>query len=127
MERQIKNSDKQPPLLECNQDAMDRTEVGQNIMRFRDELDMTQAELAEKIGAEATKISKIERGTRNLYMSAFFSIAVALSVTPNDLCPHRVLVGTPLELYNQLTSSERAIIASMIKTLLMNRSPKSNN
>lgn len=108
----------QLPLKESEQEIMDKHEVGQNVAKARDRMDMTQADLARKIGADATKISKIERGNRNIHMSTFFALAAALRVTPNELGPHRLLAGTPLEFYGDLTFAEQDMVKSLISSLL---------
>lgn len=121
MDRENKQTDEQPRLTEREQNTLDKREVGKNITRIRDAQDLTQAELAEKIGVDHTTISKIESGNRNLLMSTFFTITSALHVTPNEIGPHRLLVGTALEFYSELDDGEREAVKNLILSLLQIR------
>ncbi len=57
-----------------------------NIKRRREELEMTQAQLAEKIGyADKSMIAKIEKGQVDLAQSKIELIAKALNTTPRFL------------------------------------------
>lgn len=57
-----------------------------NIKRRREELGLTQAQLAERIGyADKTMISKIEKGNIDLPQSKIAAIARALLTTPAAL------------------------------------------
>ena len=57
-----------------------------NIKARREELGLTQAQLAEKIGyADKTMISKIEKGSVDLSQSKISTIAEALKTTPARL------------------------------------------
>ena len=105
------------------QDTRDRQETGRNIHLLRREKDISQDELAERIGhkANGNTVSRIENGHIDVRMSTFFSISEALSVTPNEICPRRLLKGTPLELYQDLKPQDRKIIGSIISALLTNR------
>ena len=61
-------------------------ELYRNIKRRREELGITQAQLAELIGyADKTMISKIENGSIDLAQSKIVSIAEALRTTPAAL------------------------------------------
>jgi len=51
----------------------------------REELGLTQEDLAEKAGIHRTYLSDIERGTRNLSLINIEKLAVALSTTMSDL------------------------------------------
>ncbi|MDR2679344.1 MAG: helix-turn-helix domain-containing protein, partial [Tannerella sp.] len=51
--------------------------TGQIIERTRKEANMTQTELAEKIGATKSYISRIERGRTEPKISTFYRIAAA--------------------------------------------------
>lgn len=46
----------------------------------RQELKMTQREVAEKIGKEQTYISRVEKGKVDLQLSSFFRIATVLGI-----------------------------------------------
>lgn len=55
----------------------------------REELEMTQEDLAEKAGIHRTYLSDIERGQRNVSLVNIERLAAALSLTMSELF-HRV-------------------------------------
>lgn len=113
----MKEEDK---ITEEEQDRVDREEVGANIALIRRKKDITQDELAERIGhhAIANTVSRIENGHTNMRMNTFFNISSALMVTPNDICPRRLIEGTPLEYYRDLNFDSRQMIGDMILVML---------
>jgi transcriptional regulator with XRE-family HTH domain len=54
------------------------TRVGAEVRRARAELDLTQAELARRMGVKPPYIAGIEAGTRNLTLGQLANIADAL-------------------------------------------------
>lgn len=63
----------------------DKKELAQRIINIRENLSMTQAELAQRTGLERTALNKIEKGTRKVSSDELKSIALALGVTADDL------------------------------------------
>lgn len=60
--------------------------LGQNIKNRRDELGMTQLELAKKLGyKDRSTIAKIESDVNDLTQPKIYAIAKALDTTPADL------------------------------------------
>lgn len=60
--------------------------VGKNIAEARKRLEMTQEELAEKVGYRSrSAINKIESGARDLPQKKIAAFAEALGVTPGHL------------------------------------------
>ena len=59
---------------------MDCSKVGSLIRRLRIEKNMTQKELAERVGRERTYINRIEKGETDLQLSSFIRIASALGI-----------------------------------------------
>ena len=51
----------------------------------REELGLTQEDLADKAGIHRTYLSDVERGTRNLSLVNIERLAAALSMTMSDL------------------------------------------
>lgn len=62
------------------------TEIGKNIMEKRKELNMTQEELAKKLGYKSkSTINKIENGTNDIPQSKIVKFAEVLGTTPSAL------------------------------------------
>ncbi|MDR2658465.1 MAG: helix-turn-helix domain-containing protein [Spirochaetaceae bacterium] len=59
--------------------------VGNNIKKYRKNLNISQEELAEKAGLHRTYIGGIERGERNITLNSLQVIATALNVAPVEL------------------------------------------
>lgn len=58
----------------------------ENIKKLRKELNLTQTELAEKMGyADKSMIAKIEKGQIDLPQSKIFAFAKALGTSPSEL------------------------------------------
>ena len=60
--------------------------LGLNVRRRREELDLTQEQLAEKADLDQTYISGIERGLRNPGILNVAKLAKALGVSTAALC-----------------------------------------
>jgi transcriptional regulator with XRE-family HTH domain len=58
---------------------------GQNVRRIRNEVGLSQEELAFRAKLHRTYISSVERGARNVSLENIFAIAEALGVPPGDL------------------------------------------
>jgi len=58
-----------------------RERFGDAVRARREELGMTQEDLAEKAGIHRTYLSDVERGTRNLSLINIERLAAALSVS----------------------------------------------
>lgn len=56
-----------------------------NLQNVRIAKNMTQSELAEKIGVRSSTISQYEKGKRNPNISILKKIAIALDCTVDDL------------------------------------------
>lgn len=67
----------------------DITAVGKLIRIQRERIGMTQLDLAEKAMLGEKTISRLEQGKSNMRIETFFTLAVALCVTPNDISPPR--------------------------------------
>ncbi len=59
--------------------------IGDRIRRYRTEMKITQARLAELSGIEPSNISHIERGATKVSLPTLFKIANTLEVTLDDL------------------------------------------
>ena len=65
--------------------AINREKLGKCIQRCRKQLDLTQAEAAERAGLDPTYFSQIERGVKAPSLSTLVVISEALQVTPDVL------------------------------------------
>lgn len=105
-----------------------RMRVGQNIRRRREEMNLSQEELAHAIGKKSrSAISKIEKGTNDVGQSDLLAIAAALDTTAADLLDGPKILsdltqntqrivrlpvlgaiagGIPIEAYEDATSDE---------------------
>lgn len=64
---------------------MDYYEIGQRIRKMRKAHDLSQEELAEKIGISTTHMSHIETGNTKLSLPVLVAISQALEVQTDDL------------------------------------------
>jgi transcriptional regulator with XRE-family HTH domain len=55
--------------------------VGQNVRRLRKAADISQAELAARMGVDRAYVSGLERGERNATIVSLWHLSVALGVT----------------------------------------------
>lgn len=59
--------------------------VASNLRKLRQEIGISQEELAEKCGLHRTYIGAIERSERNITLQTLEKLAVSLGVSPLDL------------------------------------------
>ena len=59
--------------------------LGQAIRKHREQLDLTQEELAEKAEVHRTYLADIERGTRNPSIESIRRVAYALRIPTSEL------------------------------------------
>jgi transcriptional regulator with XRE-family HTH domain len=62
-----------------------RKALGQAIRKHREQLDLTQEELAEKAEVHRTYLADIERGTRNPSIESIRRVAYALRIPISEL------------------------------------------
>lgn len=100
---------------------MNYYEIGQRIRKFRKAYNLSQEELAEKVGISTIHMSHIETGNTKLSLTVFVDIANALSVQTDELL-HDITEQnkTPLkqefiELLNSCSSQELSIILDIVK------------
>ena len=56
------------------------SELAEVLRNRRKELNLTQEELAEKVGKKRTYIARIEKGKTDMQLSSFISISQALGI-----------------------------------------------
>lgn len=100
-------------------------EVGDRIRQKRKEVNMTQKELAEKIGMADKHLSRLEMGLTNMKLDTFFTVATALGVSPNDIAPKHLLQKCPQssfaaleEKYNLLNERQQQVVFATVTALL---------
>lgn len=73
---------------------MDISEIGRQIKAKRLELDLTQPQLAARMGTEnnAGYISEIENGKRDLSITTLGRFATALECEVSDLLPQKLMI-----------------------------------
>lgn len=59
------------------------TALGKNLRIQREKRGLSQAQLAANCNVERAKISRIENGAANLYITTFLELAIGLSVSPD--------------------------------------------
>lgn len=64
---------------------MDYYAIGQRIRKIRKARNLTQDELAEKVGISTTHMSHIETGNTKLSLPVFISLASALDIRTDEL------------------------------------------
>jgi len=62
-----------------------KTEFGERVRRHRQELGVSQEELAHRAGLDRTYVSSVERGRRNVSLENICRLAAALEVDAGDL------------------------------------------
>lgn len=100
---------------------MDYYEIGQRIRKFRKARDISQEELAEKIGISTTHMSHIETGNTKLSLPVFVSLAVALEVRTDELLYNEspkgrsILVDDISHVLDECSTPQMQVIKEVIK------------
>ena len=55
--------------------------IGENVKKYREKANLTQAELAEKVGIGTASVSRIERGEKRMKMETLRAFADALDIS----------------------------------------------
>ncbi len=63
----------------------DKTEIGNNLLKYRKSKGLTQAEVAEMADISDRTYANIERGEGNMRMDTMLNICKVLKITPNDI------------------------------------------
>lgn len=61
------------------------TKFGNNIRKYREQLNISQEELAERSGLHRTYVGSVERGERNIGLLNIVAISKALNVRTSNL------------------------------------------
>ena len=104
---------------------MDYYKIGQKIRKFRKAQNLSQEELAEKIGISTTHMSHIETGNTKLSLPVFVELAEALNVQADDLLNDREVISTSKanrelsEILESCTAEQLNVIADVVKTIIV--------
>ena len=100
---------------------MNYYEIGQRIRKFRKAHQLSQEDLAEKIGISTTHMSHIETGNTKLSLPVFVDIAAALEVRTDDLLDNPTAATTSSSLdeiaavLDRCTAQEAKVIADVVR------------
>lgn len=102
---------------------MNYYEIGQRIRKFRKAYNLSQEELAERVGISTTHMSHIEIGNTKLSLPVFVDIANALSVQTDELLHdtpqnNKTSIKQELaEILNSCSPQDAYIITDIIKAV----------
>ena len=101
---------------------MDYYAIGQRIRKIRKARNISQEELAEKIGISTTHMSHIETGNTKLSLPVFVNLAAALEVPADDLLSdngsvnRRVAIDDMMQIFDTCTTQQIKIIGDIVKS-----------
>ena len=99
---------------------MDYFKIGQRIRKYRKAHNLSQEELAEKIGISVTHMSHIETGNTKLSLPVFVHIASALEVQTDDLLNdepigRKIAIDELLKILDECTIQQLRVITDIAK------------
>lgn len=96
--------------------AFDYKSMGQRIVRVRNELDITQKELAKRVNISGNHLSNIEKGKSTPGLATFIEICIALHADPSYIIGDGIYPTTDEAIVKKLNrkSPENKIIISKI-------------
>lgn len=102
---------------------MNYYEIGQRIRKFRKAYNLSQEQLAEKVGISTTHMSHIETGNTKLSLPVFVEIANALCVQTDELLYDVSQIRRThikeelLEILNSCSLQDMYILADVLKAV----------
>lgn len=102
---------------------MNKKEIGRRIARVRDEHNLTQEQLSERIGCSKNHLSGIECGKYNATTPFLFKLCNELGKTPDYYLIGRVSedVDEITKLIIRLSEDEQNILIDLLKTYLTSK------
>lgn len=95
-----------------------KTYIGNMIRKTRKALDMSQMQLAERIGVSYQQIQKYEKGQSELTLSRLFQIADALGIEPFSLLPAKELkAAEAITPYGEGMSQDEVMLLSLFRQI----------
>lgn len=101
-------------------DDQDKNGGPNHLKAWREHRDLTQAELASKVGTNANMIGYLENGERGLSAKWLRRLADALKITPGHLLDHdpRELPSDILEIWMNADSGTRRQLSEVAKAIV---------
>ena len=100
------------------QEKRDKKSVGQKMQRFRDEMGLSQLQMAERMGPKYNRksVSKYENGSDHMRIGALFTLCDIFGVSLEELGPDRLLSDQNklLEDYRSLNLKNREMFKSFL-------------
>ena len=96
--------------------------VGKKIKEYREDIKLTQEQMAKELDVAPNHYGRIERGENSCTMANLIQICNILKVTPNDLVGGLVITkddDLKLEI-DRLTLEDKKTVLSFIKFLISN-------
>lgn len=97
--------------------SFDKKKIGEKIAALRKDKNMTQEQLAEKVGITVQHLGTIERGKANTTLNRLDKIADVLGCSSNDL----IFCATPLDTVAAAISDDPKIEEILRETLEFQR------
>lgn len=95
--------------------------LGVHIRKYRNQKKWSQEDLANKIGTDQKRISKIENGNVNIGWDTFYQIAQALEVSMDELVEgnqHRMKNTMEIDGYQNLKEPQKKILKDLVHEFL---------
>lgn len=102
---------------------MNYYEIGQRIRKYRKAYNLSQEQLAEKVGISPTHMSHIETGNTKLSLSVLVSIAQVLSVQTDALLFEKpeanktVITDEIIDILNSCSLHDMYVLIDLIKAV----------
>lgn len=99
--------------------TIDYQKIGKRIRDIREDKDISQKKLAEMMGIDNTKLSRIEGGSQPIQLDEFFKVVEILKVKPNYLLEQDIVVGDEAYIANRVekffevrTTSDKSLLGA---------------
>lgn len=100
----------------------DLIDIGNAICQRREELNLSQEEVAEKADISWNTVHRTEHAKTSIRIDAFLRLCAALGITPNDCVPQRYIhtsyTSELTALFMQLSEDNKSFIISQTRNLM---------
>ena len=94
---------------------IDYQALGQKIRQLRRIENLTQEELAQKLGVSISFVGHLERGTHTASLETLLSLCAVLKTTPNDLLADSLPIKEDAHAHTGLTSEQRKQLKEFLR------------